>query len=79
MGVVESDMACDFEARHIGFGKASFIAEEMEKIRILDSIVERLTDKKFASQLSGSAPRSACPLQPASTQTQSVPQKTSSS
>jgi hypothetical protein len=49
-GVIESDKACDFEAKHrtvIGFGRASFITEEVEKVRILDSIVGRFTDKKF--------------------------------
>ncbi len=49
-GVIESDKACDFEARHrtvIGFGTAGFIAEEAEKIRILDQIVSRFTSKHF--------------------------------
>lgn len=49
-GIVESDMACDFEAKHrtvIGFGKASFIESEEEKILVLDRIVAQFTDKKF--------------------------------
>jgi hypothetical protein len=49
-GVIESDQACDFEARHrtvIGFGKASFIEEEAEKVQILNRIVCRFTDKQF--------------------------------
>jgi len=50
-GVIESDQACDFEARHrtvIGFGKANFVEEETEKVKILDRIVGRFTDKQFA-------------------------------
>ena len=34
-GIVESDMACDFEAKHrtiIGFGKAQFVESEDDKI-----------------------------------------------
>lgn len=49
-GVIESERACDFEARHhtvIGFGKASFIEEEAEKVRILDRIVSGFTSKRF--------------------------------
>jgi hypothetical protein len=49
-GVIESDQACDFEARHrtvIGFGKASFIEEEAEKVLVLDRIVGRFTSKRF--------------------------------
>lgn len=49
-GIVESDLACDFEARHrtvIGFGKAGFVEDEEEKIRALDGIVAKFTDKKF--------------------------------
>jgi len=49
-GVIESDKACDFEAKHrtvIGFGKAGFIDDEVEKIQILNRIVGRFTDKKF--------------------------------
>lgn len=49
-GVIESDQACDFEARHrtvIGFGKASFIEEEAGKVQILDQIVARFTGKHF--------------------------------
>lgn len=49
-GVIESDKACDFEARHrtvIGFGNASFVEEEAEKVQILDRIVSRFTSKSF--------------------------------
>ena len=49
-GVIESDMACDFEARHrtvIGFGKATFVEEEAEKIKALTMIVARFSDKQF--------------------------------
>ncbi len=49
-GVIESDKACDFEARHrtvIGFGTASFVVGETEKIRVLDRIVRRFTNKHF--------------------------------
>ena len=49
-GIVESDMACDFEAKHrtvIGFGKAQFVESEDDKITVLDRIVSQFTDKKF--------------------------------
>ena len=49
-GIVESDKACDFEAKHrtvIGFGKADFVESEEEKIMALDGIVAKFTDKKF--------------------------------
>ena len=49
-GIVESDMACDFEAAHrtvIGFGTVEFVEEESEKIAVLNSIVAQFTDKKF--------------------------------
>lgn len=49
-GVIESDQACDFEAKHrtvIGFGKASLIEEMAEKVKVLDLIVARFTDRKF--------------------------------
>jgi nitroimidazol reductase NimA-like FMN-containing flavoprotein (pyridoxamine 5'-phosphate oxidase superfamily) len=49
-GIIEDEKACDFEARHhtvIGFGKAFFIEDEEEKIKALDKIVGRFTDKKF--------------------------------
>jgi uncharacterized protein len=49
-GIVESDIACDFEAKHrtvIGFGKAEFVEDEEEKIMALDGIVAKFTDKKF--------------------------------
>jgi len=49
-GIIESDVACDFEAKHrtvIGIGKALFIEDEAEKIKVLDLIVAQFTDKKF--------------------------------
>lgn len=49
-GHVESDEACDFEARHrtvIGFGKALFVENESEKVKALDLIVSRFSDRKF--------------------------------
>lgn len=49
-GVVESDVACDFEAKHrtvIGFGKAEFVESEEDKINVLNKIVALFTDKKF--------------------------------
>ncbi len=49
-GVIENDMACDFEAKHrtvIGLGKATFIVDEAEKIKVLNSIVAQFTEKKF--------------------------------
>jgi|WetSurMetagenome_2_1015567.scaffolds.fasta_scaffold00063_35 uncharacterized protein len=49
-GFLESDSACDFEAKHrtvIGSGKAAFVEEETEKIKVLDMIVAQFTDRKF--------------------------------
>ena len=49
-GVIYSDAACDFEARHrtvIGFGNARKVLDNAEKIKALDLIVARFTDKKF--------------------------------
>ncbi len=49
-GVIESDMACDFEAKHrtvIGFGKAAFVEDEVEKIKALDMIVAQFSNKRF--------------------------------
>lgn len=49
-GIIESDTACDFEARHctvIGLGKATFVEDEEEKIRILDMIVGQFSERKF--------------------------------
>ncbi len=49
-GVIESDAACDFEARHrtvIGFGKAVIVEEMTEKVKALDLIVARFTNRKF--------------------------------
>ena len=50
-GVISSDMACNFEARHrtvIGLGRASFIQSVEEKVRILDLIVARFSQQKFS-------------------------------
>ena len=49
-GVIESAMACDFEARHrtvVGFGKAAFVEDEVEKIEALDRIVAQFSTKRF--------------------------------
>lgn len=49
-GVIEDELACDFEARHktvIGIGKAAFVEDAAEKIAALDGIVARFTDKHF--------------------------------
>ncbi|MDR2031954.1 MAG: pyridoxamine 5'-phosphate oxidase family protein [Azoarcus sp.] len=49
-GVIEDEMACDFEARHktvIGIGKAVFVEDDKEKIAALDGIVARFTDRHF--------------------------------
>ena len=49
-GVVEADAACDFEARHrtaIGWGKAVSVEDESGKIRILDLLVAKFTERKF--------------------------------
>jgi nitroimidazol reductase NimA-like FMN-containing flavoprotein (pyridoxamine 5'-phosphate oxidase superfamily) len=49
-GIIENEKACDFEARHrtvIGFGKAFFVEDEAGKIKALNSIVGRFTDKRF--------------------------------
>jgi Predicted flavin-nucleotide-binding protein len=49
-GIIESDVACDFEARHrtvVGFGSAVFVEDEAEKIAALNMIVARFTDKEF--------------------------------
>jgi uncharacterized protein len=49
-GVIPSDKACDFEARHrtvIGTGTAEFIEDEEQKRRALDAIVGRFTQKRF--------------------------------
>lgn len=48
--VIESDMACDFEAKHrtvVGFGKATFVEDEVEKVRALDMIVAQFSSKEF--------------------------------
>lgn len=49
-GVIPDEKACDFEARHrtaIGMGKVIFVEDHAEKVRALDAIVARFTDKKF--------------------------------
>ena len=49
-GVIQSDEACDFEAKHrtvIGFGKAAPVVDDAEKKKALDLIVARFTEKKF--------------------------------
>jgi uncharacterized protein len=49
-GIIESDVACDFEAKHrtvIGIGKAVFVKDDAEKIKALDLIVAHFSDKKF--------------------------------
>ncbi|EJW10898.1 putative nitroimidazole resistance protein [Rhodovulum sp. PH10] len=49
-GVVVAEEPCDFEARHrtvIGFGRASFVTDEAEKVRALDLIVKKFTDTRF--------------------------------
>uniref|UniRef100_I2Q3U9 Putative flavin-nucleotide-binding protein n=1 Tax=Desulfovibrio sp. U5L TaxID=596152 RepID=I2Q3U9_9BACT len=49
-GVVESDAACDFEARHrtvIGHGRTVFVTDEAAKIAALDRIVARFTPQRF--------------------------------
>ena len=49
-GIIENEIACDFEARHrtvIGFGRVSFVADQAEKVKVLDMIVARFSEKKF--------------------------------
>lgn len=49
-GIIEDAIACDFEAKHrtvIGVGKAVEVEDEAEKIKALDLIVAKFTDKKF--------------------------------
>jgi uncharacterized protein len=49
-GVIESDAACDFEAKHrtvIGLGKAVFVEDETEKTEALRRIVGLFTTKTF--------------------------------
>lgn len=49
-GFIESDMACDFEAKHrtvIGLGKAEFLSDDAGKIYILDKLMALFSDKKF--------------------------------
>lgn len=54
-GVIPSEKACDFEARHrtaIGMGVAVFVSEEEEKVRALDAIVGRFTEEKHTYPIS---------------------------
>lgn len=47
-GVIESDTACDFEAKHrtvIGRGHADFVEDTAQKVAILNRIVALFTDK----------------------------------
>ena len=49
-GVIEDNVACDFEAKHrtvIGIGRASFVEETSKKTKVLDKIVSRFSEKKF--------------------------------
>lgn len=49
-GIIESDKACDFEARHrtvIGFGRAEFVDDAAQKTAALARIVARFTDRRF--------------------------------
>lgn len=49
-GFIESDAACDFEAKHrtvIGTGKVHLIEDDAEKTRVLDLIVAHFSAKKF--------------------------------
>ena len=49
-GIIESGVACDFEAKHrtvIGFGRAFLVDDEAEKITALDRLVANFTAKKF--------------------------------
>jgi nitroimidazol reductase NimA-like FMN-containing flavoprotein (pyridoxamine 5'-phosphate oxidase superfamily) len=49
-GIIESDAACDFEAKHrtvIGIGKAIFVENEAEKVKALDLVVAHFSAKKF--------------------------------
>lgn len=49
-GVIEDEKACDFEARHrtvIGHGRVVFVDDEAERVRALDLIVAKLTERRF--------------------------------
>jgi uncharacterized protein len=51
LGVIASDQACNFEARHqtvIGHGLASFIEDQAAKIAALDRIVAQFTSATFS-------------------------------
>ncbi len=48
--IIENDIACDFEVKHrtiIGFGRTAFVVDEAEKIKALDRIVARFSNKRF--------------------------------
>jgi uncharacterized protein len=50
-GFIESDTACDFEAKHrtvIGTGKALLVEDRAEKIKALDLIVAHFSEEKFS-------------------------------
>ena len=50
LGVIPSDQACNFEARHqtvIGHGLATFIEDQAAKIEVLDRIVAQFTSTAF--------------------------------
>jgi uncharacterized protein len=49
-GFIESDLACDFEAKHrtvIGFGKAILVQNDDEKIKALNLVVAHFSKKQF--------------------------------
>jgi nitroimidazol reductase NimA-like FMN-containing flavoprotein (pyridoxamine 5'-phosphate oxidase superfamily) len=49
-GLIPTEVACDFEARHrtvIGFGRAAFVTDAAGKIRALDLIVAKFSNRKF--------------------------------
>lgn len=49
-GIVTSEEACDFEARHrtvVGLGRADIVEEEALKIAALDRIVARFSQRRF--------------------------------
>lgn len=50
-GVVEAELACDFEARHktvIGIGRAVFVEDAAARVAALNLIVAQFTDQQFA-------------------------------
>lgn len=49
-GVVEDDLACNFEARHrtvIGLGQTHFVQDDAEKIAMLHQLMARFSHKSF--------------------------------